>query len=223
MTLTEFIKKWEGKAVDFDKSYGFQCVDLVKQYWFEILGNPVPKGNGKDWINNAGTKCTKTVYKKGLIPAPGSIISWSGSLPSSGGYGHVALVISATPTSFISFDQNWASAKFCRRVEHNYSYVQGWITPKGGELEVTELNAFNTLSVTIRTHPATAAEFKDFKASKLTMNVYAQKKWLFPIYDNLKGQITTLNKQVENLQKQLAESSQGKEIAVSNIKSIILK
>lgn len=33
-----FVKKRLGKRVDYDGAYGFQCVDLAKQYISECLG-----------------------------------------------------------------------------------------------------------------------------------------------------------------------------------------
>ena len=38
MTLDEHIAKWQGKPIDFDGAYGFQCMDLMHQYVYEVLG-----------------------------------------------------------------------------------------------------------------------------------------------------------------------------------------
>lgn len=35
MSFATFKQKWLGKRVDYDKVYGFQCVDLIKQYLHE--------------------------------------------------------------------------------------------------------------------------------------------------------------------------------------------
>src|SRR3990167_5788394 len=32
MTLQEFIAKYDGKGIDWDNAYGFQCMDLYRQY-----------------------------------------------------------------------------------------------------------------------------------------------------------------------------------------------
>ena len=37
MTLEEFVKKYNGKKVDYDNAYGAQCVDLFRQYTKECL------------------------------------------------------------------------------------------------------------------------------------------------------------------------------------------
>lgn len=40
-TYTEFIKKYNGKAKDYDGVAGVQCVDLIKYYLKEVFGlNP---------------------------------------------------------------------------------------------------------------------------------------------------------------------------------------
>jgi hypothetical protein len=33
----DFKNKWLGKRIDYDKAYGYQCVDLIKQYLDEVL------------------------------------------------------------------------------------------------------------------------------------------------------------------------------------------
>lgn len=54
MTLTQFIKTYLGKKVDFDGMYGNQCVDLYRQYCKDVLNVPqspsVP--GAKDIIDN---------------------------------------------------------------------------------------------------------------------------------------------------------------------------
>ena len=38
MTIEEFVKKNNGKKVDYDGVYGAQCVDLFRQYSLDVLG-----------------------------------------------------------------------------------------------------------------------------------------------------------------------------------------
>ena len=40
MTLDEFVKKYNGKKVDYDGRYGCQCVDLFRQYCEDVLNIP---------------------------------------------------------------------------------------------------------------------------------------------------------------------------------------
>ena len=44
MKIDEFVKKYNGVKVDFDKVYGAQCVDLFRQYAKEGLGIPEHTG-----------------------------------------------------------------------------------------------------------------------------------------------------------------------------------
>jgi hypothetical protein len=37
INLEQFIQKWKGKRNDYDKAYGYQCVDLIKQYTLEVF------------------------------------------------------------------------------------------------------------------------------------------------------------------------------------------
>ena len=40
MTLTEFVKKYNGKKIDYDGRYGAQCVDVFRQYCKDVLEIP---------------------------------------------------------------------------------------------------------------------------------------------------------------------------------------
>jgi len=53
MTYQQFKSKWLGKRVDYDRVYGFQCVDLIKQYLHECYGlRPGAWGNAVDyWLS----------------------------------------------------------------------------------------------------------------------------------------------------------------------------
>ena len=42
MNLAEFLNKYTGKKVDFDKVYGAQCVDLFRQYCQDVWQIPHP-------------------------------------------------------------------------------------------------------------------------------------------------------------------------------------
>lgn len=48
MTFNEFVNLFNGKATDFDKGEGIQCVDLAKMYIYYVLGiNPQSIGNAE--------------------------------------------------------------------------------------------------------------------------------------------------------------------------------
>ena len=56
----DFKNKWLGKRIDYDKAYGYQCVDLIKQYLDEVLwfGSVGSLWNAKD--------IPSTLVKKGF-------------------------------------------------------------------------------------------------------------------------------------------------------------
>jgi len=141
MTFEEFVIKYNGKYIDYDGFYGFQCVDLMRQYVKEAEGLmpyiAIPtKGNAKDIFNNFKDNQFYQKVKNGLtnMPKKGDIVFW--------GYpyglywdkykpvwaGHVAVVSDAWLMGLISFDQNWGKPNFCRYVNHTYKGCLGWLT-----------------------------------------------------------------------------------------------
>ena len=84
----DFAKKRLGKRVDYDRSYGFQCADLAKQYISEALefGKIGALGNAKDmpkspfFANREKIKGMKNLMQGDII------------IRSKGQYGHVAVV-----------------------------------------------------------------------------------------------------------------------------------
>ena len=54
--ITNFKTQWLGRRIDFDKVYDFQCVDLVRQYFYEEYGI----GNGAGGVPSAISYWTNT-------------------------------------------------------------------------------------------------------------------------------------------------------------------
>lgn len=102
MTLKRFIVNNLNKKVDFDNKFGFQCVDLYRQYCKDVLGIPqTPAVNGaKDiWENHDSLKQSKDSF------AVGDILIYD-STPSNK-YGHVCILVSLLDSdTFIVFEQN---------------------------------------------------------------------------------------------------------------------
>src|SRR3990167_3595822 len=124
--LDAFIKKWVGRKVDFDGSYGAQCVDLYRQYVKEVLGFPQLSGviGAYQILDTVDTK----YYQKNPIgpPQPGDIIVWNTQF---GPLGHTAITVSANKESVKVFEQNNPPGSACRVWDHNYDYVIGWFRP----------------------------------------------------------------------------------------------
>jgi hypothetical protein len=106
MTLTQFINTYKGTKVDFDKSFGAQCVDLFRQYCKDVLEIPqTPAVEGaKDLINNPGTL---KVIKDSVLAdySKGDVLIWGPT--DSNKYGHVAILVAIYNTKyFIVFEQD---------------------------------------------------------------------------------------------------------------------
>lgn len=55
ISIEEFVAKYDGQAVDFDKKYGAQCVDLFNFYNSEVVGAP--------WIGTPATGGARDLYE----------------------------------------------------------------------------------------------------------------------------------------------------------------
>jgi len=134
MGYDNFLNKWMGQGIDWDGQYGNQCVDEIAQYCVEA-GKTLCYANAKDWANNPAmypdfdwTDNNPNDFNQ--IPNRGDIIVWSGDLPGSGGYGHIAIWDMVTsPGLFNSLDQNWGG-QYVHFQNHNWNWVLGWWTPK---------------------------------------------------------------------------------------------
>ena len=102
MTLKRFIVNNLGKKVDFDNKFGFQCVDLYRQYCKDVLGipqTPAVEGAKDIWENHGSLKQSKDSF------AAGDILIYD-STPTNK-YGHVCILVSLLDTdTFIVFEQN---------------------------------------------------------------------------------------------------------------------
>lgn len=92
MTLTEFIKAYNGKKVDFDGRYGAQCVDLYRQYCSSVLQVPQsPAVEGaKDIFKKPGALGVTAEAEKAAY-VPGDVLVWDGTKTNK--YGHVAILV----------------------------------------------------------------------------------------------------------------------------------
>lgn len=110
MTLTDFIKKYNGKKVDFDGAFGAQCVDLFRQYNKEVWGNPHTGAveGAKDLILNYDNLPLEQKHLEKIpryfFPKAGDVAVWGAS--SSNKYGHVAIVVYTEDNNLIVFEQD---------------------------------------------------------------------------------------------------------------------
>jgi chaperonin cofactor prefoldin len=134
MTLQEFITKYKGKGIDWDGHYGFQCVDLYRQYVQEVLEFPQSPGvtGAKDiWDSYLPEYYDRISNTPEGVPQAGDIMIWGSSY---GKYGHVAVVSSATSSYFNAFSQNDPLGALSGIKKYtNWTPVLGWLHPKGKE------------------------------------------------------------------------------------------
>jgi len=113
MNYKEFRDKYLGKRVDFDKVYGYQCVDLIIQYCSEVFWIKSP------WVWNAITSTASWVnttlnkefvridYKVWVVPKEWDVVIWNKT--STNPYWHIWLV------------DFWSSDKELKVLEQNAS------------------------------------------------------------------------------------------------------
>jgi len=113
MTLEEFVKKYNGKKVDYDNAYGAQCVDLFRQYTKEVLGikehtGPcATSGGAKDLFLDYDKMPVEKKYftrSKGKAYQPGDVLIWDATEKNQ--YGHVAIFLAYLGNSVLVFQQN---------------------------------------------------------------------------------------------------------------------
>jgi hypothetical protein len=109
-----------GQYLDQDGAYGYQCVDLIR-YYYNYLGVSPVSGHGKDYATNSLPNGWKRYEWQ--VPSAGDIAIWNSS--QGGGYGHVAIVISADQNSLTTIDQNWPTGSSVKEVYHK-DYTGFW-------------------------------------------------------------------------------------------------
>lgn len=83
----EFKEKWIWKRIDYDKSYGYQCIDLIKQYSDEVLKM------WKIWaIWNANKVQNSSTFKSFSKLGVKNLIQWDIIIRTKWKYGHIAIV-----------------------------------------------------------------------------------------------------------------------------------
>lgn len=135
MTFTQFRDKYNGQPVDFDGIYPNQCMDLMHEYVYEVLGIKDAKVLAAPAAYQAYTDNYPQYFEKidntpDNVPQNGDIMFWGTGI---GPYGHVAVFVDGDTNSFNSFDANWPTGSLCHIQHHSYNGVLGWLRPKTKE------------------------------------------------------------------------------------------
>lgn len=82
MTFDEFVKKYKGKGINFDKLYGVQCFDLANQFNRDVVGCGMFIGLHAYMIyTNFDSQPVKKYFTKiantpSFVPKKGDIVVW---------------------------------------------------------------------------------------------------------------------------------------------------
>lgn len=109
MSYISFRNKWIGKRVDYDRVYGYQCVDLIKQYMAEEKGlKPGAWGNAIDYWYSTNATVLKHYDKLSTSQArQGDIVIFKGI--NGNPYGHIGICdsnMSSWSVSVPTLEQN---------------------------------------------------------------------------------------------------------------------
>lgn len=96
MDLIQFVNKYHGQKVDFDGSFGAQCVDLFRQYCKDVLraGHTGAVEGAKDLFekySDLPAECKYFDRIKGASPEIGDVCVWGATDKNK--YGHVAICL----------------------------------------------------------------------------------------------------------------------------------
>ena len=136
MTFDEWVKKNVGRGIDYDGTYGVQCVDLAKHYIKNVLGiTPQSIGNAIEYYNKRKTSEYLTKNFKWIDNTP-EFVPKKGDLcvfTSKSGNGHISVATGeGTISYFYSYDQNYPKAKHepMTLIKHTYTSFLGVLRPK---------------------------------------------------------------------------------------------
>lgn len=106
MTYTNFKSEWNGRRVDYDHVYAYQCVDLILQYVKETAGLATGVwGNAIDYWNKPTAVLLQKFDKIATqTPQQGDIVVLYGL--SGNPYGHIGICDSVASTTVRLLEQN---------------------------------------------------------------------------------------------------------------------
>jgi hypothetical protein len=137
MLIDQFTTKYKGRFVDYDHAFGAQCVDLMRQYCYDVRGvdgyMAIPStGAAKNIFYNFKDNkyFVKVLNGKYNAPKKGDIVFFGTYLFLYGLSGHVAVCEAADAMNLLTFDQNYPTGTPCHFQKHSYKGCLGWLTPR---------------------------------------------------------------------------------------------
>lgn len=130
----KYLNSLVGKGWDWDGYYGWQCFDLANFYWYYVTGRTLSGMGAADIPYQNDFTGYATLYKNSLsfLALPGDLVVFPNTY--GGGWGHVAIVKSATLNQITVVEQNWlgygAAKKEVATVRtHSYDMGMHFIRP----------------------------------------------------------------------------------------------
>lgn len=132
MNWLEFIAKYDGKKIDYDKAYGPQCVDVFRQYC-EELGIPHTGSveGAKDlWYDFSENK-EKMYFNRfnAAFALPGDVLV-EGETPTNE-YGHVSIIIAVEGNKALVMQQDGIKKDGCKLGIRDLKNALGVLRKKG--------------------------------------------------------------------------------------------
>lgn len=231
MTLTKFISKWNGNKADYDNAYGGECVDLYNFYMRDVLSlNPYKFGavsGAKDLSKNLKQYAELDWIPKssGKMPKKGDIIIFDGTI--GGGFGHVGIVLEATPHKIVVFDQIGSENDLLERPPAKRTYTKlwpaviGWATPKENTMDT----AFKDLDKGYSLYKSIVRKYRNGRIpTDLNYDQYKRKYQHWSPYKLISTMLTTEQKRTSKLRETLQElKDQPPEVIVKEVEKIVEK
>ena len=135
MTYSEFVKRYLGKATDYDGTSGVQCVDLAKLYIDKVIGiKPQSIGDAYCYYQDFNETYLRNYfkrikYKRGVKSQRGDLVVWGRKYNGTSKYGHIAIATGEqTKKEITTYDQNYGE-KEMQRIKHSLKGVEGFLRP----------------------------------------------------------------------------------------------
>lgn len=131
MTLDHFLNLYHSQKVDYDRKYGYQCVDLFRMYIERVLGLPQPEGvkSAKDfWHNYEKMPRLAKYFDKTTEGRTGDFAIWD-ARPNNP-HGHIALIIGSLKGEPLVFHQDGYSQQGATFKQLYTPYLLGFLHPK---------------------------------------------------------------------------------------------
>lgn len=137
MTLEEFTQKYVGQKVDYDGQYGYQCVDLFRQYCKDVLNIPhtgAVVGAKELYTRYEQMPLEKKYFNRiayeGVIPQVGDVVIFGATARNK--YGHVAIVLDAGYRVITVLEQDGLRQNGVHVGAWDYTRVLGYLRKKDG-------------------------------------------------------------------------------------------